>query len=47
MIGISKVCIMMGGILSLLMVVFHTRFYKLFQSPSLPGFCPGILDIYG
>lgn len=31
MIGISKVCIITGGILSLLMVVFHTRFYKLFQ----------------
>lgn len=28
---ISKVCIMVGGILSLFMAVFHSRFYKLFN----------------
>ena len=28
---ISKICIITGGILSLLMVMFHTRFYKLFD----------------
>ena len=28
---ISKICIVSGGILSLLMVIFHSRFYKLFD----------------
>ncbi len=28
---ISKICIMIGGILSLLMALFHTKFYKLFN----------------
>lgn len=28
---ISKICIMIGGILSLFMALFHTQFYKLFN----------------
>ena len=28
---ISKICIILGGIFSLLMVIFHTQFYKLFN----------------
>jgi len=28
---VSKICVVVGGSLSLLMVIFHTRFYKLFD----------------
>lgn len=28
---ISKICIIIGGIFSLIMVIFHTRFHKLFN----------------